>query len=200
MHIKPGMTRWVGGAGAADRERLRADDHVPGERVWCVENRLGSLVIRRRGKVSVVGNCVGRVLRPAQGKDRALLIDLVGGVHQHGLADDERIWSLDGEPHRLADRAMALSQCPSCGAVWRSNGKPCPVCGFELPPPPPPKIDERPLEDLRARLRPALITNASPEKRDAKWSELVALGRERGYKDGWAKMRYKAIFGKWRSE
>lgn len=144
--------------------------------------------------------CVGRVLRPAPGKDRALLIDLVGGVHTHGLVDDDRVWSLDGEPHRLEDRAMALSQCPSCGAVWRSNGKPCPVCGFELPPPPPPKVEERPLEDLRERLRPALMPNASPEKRNAKWAELVALGRERGYKYGWAKMRYKAIFGEWRNE
>lgn len=144
--------------------------------------------------------CVGRVLRPAPGKDRALLIDLVGGVHQHGLVDDERIWSLDGEPHRLADRAMALSQCPSCGAVWRSNGKPCPVCGFELPPPPPPKIDERPLEDLRSRLRPVLMPGAPSAVKDRKWIELVATASERGYKPGWASVRYKAIFGEWRNE
>lgn len=144
--------------------------------------------------------CVGRVLRPAPGKDRALLIDLVGGVHQHGLVDDERIWSLDGEPHRLADRALALSQCPSCGAVWRSNGKPCPVCGFELPPPPPPKIDERPLEDLRSRLRPVLMPGAPSAVKDRKWGELVATASERGHKPGWASVRYKAIFGEWRDQ
>jgi hypothetical protein len=36
------------------------------ERVWCVTNRLGTLVTRRNGKTAVVGNCIGRIHRDGQ--------------------------------------------------------------------------------------------------------------------------------------
>lgn len=38
----------------------------PGERVWCVSNELSTIIIRRRGKVSIVGNCIGRLHRDGQ--------------------------------------------------------------------------------------------------------------------------------------
>ena len=37
--------------------------HAPGERVWCLSNALETLVIRRNGKVSIVGNCISRLHR-----------------------------------------------------------------------------------------------------------------------------------------
>lgn len=33
------------------------------DRVWCVTNELGTLVVRRNGKVAIVGNCIGRLHR-----------------------------------------------------------------------------------------------------------------------------------------
>jgi superfamily II DNA or RNA helicase len=48
---------------------------------------------------------IGRVLRPAPGKERAIVIDHVGNVAEcladvwsfnHGRAEDDREWSLDG--------------------------------------------------------------------------------------------------------
>jgi len=35
-------------------------------RVWCLSNELGTLVTRRNGKVAIVGNCTGRLLRDGQ--------------------------------------------------------------------------------------------------------------------------------------
>jgi hypothetical protein len=51
----------------------------PGERVWCVENDMGTIIVRRKGKVAVVGNCEDRAaggLR-AKGKDSVLAYYLV---------------------------------------------------------------------------------------------------------------------------
>jgi len=39
---------------------------IPGERVWCLTTAPGTLVIRRNGRVAVVGNCEGRIYRDGQ--------------------------------------------------------------------------------------------------------------------------------------
>lgn len=49
----------------------------PGERVWCVENPLGTLVTRRGGKVAVMGNCLGRMIRIGSEHDRVYALHLI---------------------------------------------------------------------------------------------------------------------------
>jgi DNA repair protein RadD len=76
---------------------------------------------------------IGRVLRPAEGKTHATLIDLCGSVHDHGLPDADREFSLTGKPISTTDR-QPIRQCPSCGAVFPATGAPaCPQCGATLP-------------------------------------------------------------------
>lgn len=76
---------------------------------------------------------IGRVLRPAPGKQGATLIDLCGSVHDHGLPDEHREFSLTGKAISSADR-QPIRQCPSCGAVFPATGAPaCPQCGATLP-------------------------------------------------------------------
>lgn len=68
---------------------------------------------------------VGRVLRPAPGKTDALLIDLRGVSHVHGMPEDERAYRLEG-------RAISLVVAPSC-AVCKTpldGGYPCGACGY----------------------------------------------------------------------
>ena len=156
------------------------------------------LLARAFTHASLYLQCIGRVLRPSPGKGRALIIDLIGSVHEHGLPDDERIWSLDGEPHRLADSAQAVKQCDVCGCAYRPGPPACPMCGAKAEPEAPPKIEERPLDDLGRRMAP-LMPGASQEQKDRKWRELVDKGRESGYNPKWASVRYHAIFGQWRN-
>ena len=82
LHIKDTTVKTVGGCGQDDRQSFGRDKARPGERVWCVETDAGTIVTRRNGKVSIIGNCqmVGRVLRPspATGKDDALVLILAG--------------------------------------------------------------------------------------------------------------------------
>lgn len=65
LHTKPEPVRSVGGHGKANLVAVPAE---PDERVWCVENDLRTLVVRRNGKVAVVGNCIGRLYRDGQTK------------------------------------------------------------------------------------------------------------------------------------
>src|SRR5215467_11386990 len=80
---------------------------------------------------------VGRVLRPAEGKTDAIVLDHSGAVFRHGLPEDRVEWMLDPDRHanapehqsRQADRRSSLTECSQCSAM-RLGGKPCPACGF----------------------------------------------------------------------
>lgn len=60
LHARPVAERAIGGHGKANLAPCAPE---PGERVWCVENDLGTIIVRRRGKTAVVGNCIGRLNR-----------------------------------------------------------------------------------------------------------------------------------------
>ena len=80
LHIKKGISRVVGGLSDHRRDGRGAITESPvadGERVWCLETELGTLVTRRNGKVAIVGNCqmIGRGLRPVPGKSDCLILD-----------------------------------------------------------------------------------------------------------------------------
>jgi superfamily II DNA or RNA helicase len=96
--------------------KLRIAGSLPGERVWCVENPLGTLVIRRQGKVSVVGNS--------------------GAVFMHGFPDEDIEWPL--EKSRSIDQEYQKKRgegktkepivCQVCSCTY--SGLPaCPNCG-----------------------------------------------------------------------
>ena len=87
---------------------------------------------------------IGRVLRPAEGKPDAIILDHTGAVFRHGLAEDRvdvdaRSRGTGDEPGAHEARRqvewLELLECTQCGAV-RLGGEPCPHCGF-LPQRPP---------------------------------------------------------------
>ena len=66
---------------------------------------------------------IGRGLRPAPGKDRCYVLDHAGLSFKHGLADEEREWSLDwGEKKKGKKKAVEekvdVLQCKGCFAVF----------------------------------------------------------------------------------
>lgn len=73
---------------------------------------------------------IGRGLRPSPstGKARCTVIDLRGAVNLHGLPDEDRVWSLDGEAVRRTETMAALRRCPECWAIARPSVS-CPRCG-----------------------------------------------------------------------
>jgi DNA repair protein RadD len=81
---------------------------------------------------------IGRVLRPAPGKERAIVVDHVGNVAQckagvwtlnHGRAEDDREWSLQGASKK--EKAERVARCEQCLAIIAPGTRICPECGHE---------------------------------------------------------------------
>jgi DNA repair protein RadD len=139
---------------------------------------------------------VGRVLRPDQSapSTRALVIDLVGAVHEHGWPTDDRSYSLDGIPIRRASAdKLVIWQCPACGHCQQHApaSRICPRCGATMPEPKPLRIERLRLERQRRNAA------ASVADQRAALVRLVALARERGYSVGWAMHVFHARYHRW---
>jgi DNA repair protein RadD len=146
----------------------------------------------------------GRVIRPADGKTDALILDHAGATFRHGFVEDPVIWTLDEdtkaeapaqEARDLSPATRRLLSCTQCSAI-RTAGKPCPECGF---------MPKRPGEYLHVRdgelaqldrsgSHPDVI---SPIRRQEWHAMLVHIGEERGYKPGWAAVNFKEKCGTW---
>ena len=112
IHIKDTQTRTVGGISSTDRPILSLSKSNPKEFVWCVENADGTLIIRRNGKVSIVGNCVGRGTRIAEGKSDCLIIDVGDNTSRHNLCSVSTLLGLPkdldlkGEKYTVAKKQL----------------------------------------------------------------------------------------------
>ena len=134
---------------------------------------------------------VGRVLRPAQGKTHALILDHVGNVHRHGFPDDHREWSLDDRRRRVgttSGQAPAVRTCTVCFAAFRPQLI-CPACGAECAPEP-----RRALKQVDGELqelkREALQRARRRDQGQARTlQQLIQLGQQRGMKNpvAWAR-------------
>jgi DNA repair protein RadD len=75
---------------------------------------------------------VGRVLRPAPGKEHAVIIDHVENLHRHGFPDDDREWTLKyGAPKETGQAVPMVRTCPECFAAFKPAPE-CPVCGHRF--------------------------------------------------------------------
>lgn len=143
----------------------------------------------------------GRVLRPSEGKDRALILDHSGTVQSIGFPTDDFPMELDdGKPKQTTGSEKKLeekkpSKCPQCTYLKKNNGK-CPVCGF-IP------VKQNTTEHADGELVPLTKKEkAKKAKLDGLdkqhvYSELYRMAEERGYKSGWVANQYRSIFGVW---
>lgn len=141
---------------------------------------------------------VGRVLRPADGKRKALLLDHSGTTLRLGYPTDDLPLTLDdGKANRSGARKQDREKpepkpCPSCKFVRPAGVHACPKCGF---------APERQNDVVTADGELQRIERSKkPATRDAKqhtYSQLLHIARHRGYSDGWVAHQYRAMFGVW---
>lgn len=146
---------------------------------------------------------VGRVLRPCEGKQDALVIDHGGVVDDLGFVDEPIPWQLHGE-ERVQDQKKRQREkqqsspitCADCGRVYEGQ-RICPRCGQEPPMPTkaPDALDGE-LEEL----------DRDKRRRNQKWSwdekrrfagELKTFAARKGFKQGWVAHKYREKFGVW---
>ncbi len=143
----------------------------------------------------------GRVLRPFQGVEKALILDHSGTVELLGFPTDDFPMILDDGKPKKSDASQDKEKseklpkaCPSCSFLKKTHK--CPVCGFA-----PEKVNT--IEHAPGELK--LLTKKERAKeaklagldKQAVFSELLYIARDRNYKSGWADNQYRGIFGVW---
>ena len=89
---------------------------------------------RSVGVQGVLQQMVGRGARRRDGKEEMIFIDGVGNVREMGLPEQERAFSLDGDPIKLARPSTTpLTTCKECGAI-QPPADACSRCGGALLP------------------------------------------------------------------
>ena len=132
-----------------------------------------------------------RCLTPLPDK-KAIIIDYVGNCYAHGMPTEKRVYTLENNTKiRNASREpdLLVRECKHCLRVYKGNKPECPYCGFnngktkkEI------EADEKAeLERITAIKRKQARMEVGMAKTE---SELIAIGKKRGYKNPvyWARM------------
>lgn len=128
---------------------------------------------------------IGRVLRPAPGKTHAVILDHAGNLARHGLAEDDRDWSLGDRPKRQkgsGETTPPVRQCPECYCCHTPNVSACPECGHQY------EVEGREIEQVDGELVEFGLTRRREVGQARTYQDLVEIGKARGYKPGWARI------------
>lgn len=152
-----------------------------------------AVLLRPTQSLTVYLQQVGRIMRPADGKGLATILDHVGNVSRFGLPDAKREWSLDAK--RKKPKPPPMRRCPKCFAVFAPVAV-CPSCGhvFVAQERGGPVHREGSLERIErdsdefVAVRERMRRHAQEQGVCQSVEELVALGIKRGYASprGWA--------------
>jgi DNA repair protein RadD len=140
---------------------------------------------------------IGRVLRPHEGKEFGVLLDHSGnflrfrddwdGLYHDGVTE----LKAGGETVKRepTEREKKEAKCPVCMALWTSKNNTCSSCGHTRQPFQGVTSIAGKLEELQMANRKLQIANTDF------YAELQYYGKSKGYKDGWAAIKYKEKFG-----
>lgn len=140
---------------------------------------------------------VGRVLRRADGKVRALLLDHSGSVELIGHPFDDLPLKLDdGKPNKSArqDRKKPEPKpCPQCKFIKPRGVHRCPKCDFA----PEQQSNVEVKDGELRRLDRKAKKPATPDRKQHVYSQLLFIARAQGHASGWVAHKYRAMFGVW---
>jgi superfamily II DNA or RNA helicase len=145
------------------------------------------------GITAVMMQRAGRVLRAAPGKTEAILIDLPGCTHEHGIPTADREYSLDGRP--MATKGDALSVCLKCGYTQLAQVRTCEGCGHEKPKRAiwqGPKIWN--VELLEYYENAGELTDAPSALKKAEWERLLSVCEQKKFGISFAVSEYERVF------
>ncbi len=140
---------------------------------------------------------VGRGLRSLRGKTDCIVLDHAGCCLRHGYVTDPQTYSLAGRNKKDEPDEAPVWVCGDCYAVNKSGIRGCLQCGVVRPITHRDAMPDHVAGELVRKSDKVYIPIADDVKKRAKYAELVALAADRGYKPGWAKMRFKILFGQW---
>ena len=167
---------------------------------------VAAILLRPTQSMGLYIQQVGRALRIMPGKPNAFILDHVGNVLTHGLPDEPREWTLDGEEIKKrkkdeAEQRIKTAMCEECFCVHEPAPE-CPQCGFVYPPSEGrgmPDVVDGELAEMTEAHRAAVRRDQNREVGRARTlAELEAIAETRGYKKGWARHIFNSRQGKQR--
>jgi hypothetical protein len=192
------------------------------ERVWCLQNTNGTLIIRRAGKVAIVGNCIidaqpdnsemhlvqkwGRGIRTADSKRALVGLDHAGNNSDEGLGLFWEIYHDHLDMHKESDKEVAYEgdakpakpqRCPTCHVLIPKGHAVCIKCGAPLPANSGLVHVDGDLALYGGEKKKVKERQYTMEEKQSWYSGLLWITRERGGADGAAAHRYREKFGVW---
>lgn len=147
---------------------------------------------------------VGRALR--RKPEPAIILDHAGNTMRHSLPDDDREWTLEGNPRRGSRKkeveAVNIRQCPQCFRVHKPNLLACPGCGHvyvavgRMPDEKEGELVEVDKEAQRAEHKEKMVKRGWLIRKAKCYEDFKAIEKTYGYKRGWARVNYNLRKGK----
>jgi superfamily II DNA or RNA helicase len=175
---------------------------------------MGAVIMARPTRsVALYIQMGGRGLRTADGKVDCIILDHAGNVARHGLLEEHRAWTLDGDyalepppkrPKGEKEEPKVLT-CPECSCSF-TGVRVCPECGYVFVP----KgrlilANEGELIELHAKQHQERLDEH--RRQHDVYAMLRAIGAEKGRKDSWAAYAWKEMLSQadfppwaWKSE
>ena len=151
--------------------------------------------------------CVGRILRTAEGKEKAILLDHSGTIEELGFPEDIEIHDLDdGENTKTIAAKVEKTKeekkpkkCTSCDHMKEVGEHECSKCGFTPRHTQDVETADGELVQIKGKSK---TEKATKQDKQLFWSELLGYrkllkARGKHYKDGWFSNKYREKFGVW---
>lgn len=151
----------------------------------------GVILLRPTQSLVIYLQACGRALRTDPGKKRAIILDHVGATLVHGLPDEEREWSLEGDNRSKKKKddsaVLRTKQCPDCYMVHEVFFEKCPGCGHFY------EIKSRKVAEADGQLQKVTKEDIERLRKNKRIEvgqantreELQRIAAERNYKPGW---------------
>lgn len=162
-----------------------------------------AILARPTASLTIYLQQVGRVLRPAANKAKAIILDHACNVMNHGMPDMERKWSLTEGAPKPSKKAVEqlVRACPKCSYINLPTVLNCEKCGHVFYKPR--KVTERQAsfgmltqEDLDNKPE-TTISPLAPDwvkkYKNKTYRDLLYIAKIRGFKAGWAYMMAKKL-------
>lgn len=150
-----------------------------------------AIIARPTASLNLHLQMVGRMMRAAEGKAGAIVLDHAGNHHVHGLVTRTLVYSLDGNTRVGHDEPLGLRRCQACGLMYDVDLEACPDCGWAPEPP------ERERPEIHGGGELHEFDDSDFTYRRQVWNLIEAERQAMGYREGWSVYRYQERFGEY---
>lgn len=148
-----------------------------------------AIIARPTASLNLHLQMIGRVMRAADGKDGAVVLDHAGNHHVHGLVTRELKYSLDGTVKVGSEEPLGIRRCQKCGLMYDVALPACPECGHS------PDPVEREAGKVHGSGVLGEFDDTAFEYRRQIWELIEAEREASGFRPGWSVFRFEERFG-----